>query len=783
MSKITAICFFILISISYSFSQKYSSCKIDLSQKSIQELSSLGISADHGTHKKGHYFITDLSEFEISILNENNFSYEILIDDVSRFYQERSENKNTKRNSSCVNSTENEILVPENFNLGSMAGFYTYEEFLNEIDQMFALYPNLISAKAPISDFLTHENRPIYYLKISDNPNVDEDEPEILYSSIHHAREPMSLTSTIFYMWYLLENYENNPEIQFLVNETEMFFIPLLNPDGYIQNQTTNPNGGGMFRKNKRNNGDGTFGVDLNRNYNHAWGTTGVSFNTSSDTYPGTGPFSEPETQAMKWFCEQRDLKFAFNAHSYSNLILFPIGSSTDAFAEDHDYFQNISNEMVRYNNFIAQKSSALYPASGDSDDYMYMEELDLKPKIFAFTPEIGSDADGFWPAEIDITDIAKEMIYSNLILAKAAHNFWTVKETDPNAITELAGNFNHEVMRLGLMNDGLTVSIEPLQGIQSVGNAVNYNLNLNETGTVQIAYTLNSNINLGDEIKYVLVSDFSTFTQRDTIIKTYGNPTLQYQNNGNSTDDWTGTWGITSVDFVSPSSSFTDSPSGDYQNFTYKTFELNNGIDLTNATAAKVQFYAKWEIEDNYDYVSFEVSSDNGETWTKQCGKYTNAGVSGNGGVQPEGQAIYDGIQSSWVLEEISLNDYLGQTLKFRFVLQSDAGLRMDGFYFDDFEILHNSSTAKIKENGNEFIKIFPNPAQDFIVISSEENMHGGEVKILNQLGQEILVETINFNTNKKEISIADFSVGVYFLEFKSKNGRKTLTKLMKSK
>jgi hypothetical protein len=781
MVKIFPIFIILFLITNSSFSQKYSSCKIDLSQKSMKELSRIGIATDHGTHKQDHYFITDLSEFEIQELTKNGFTYEILIEDVSEFYKKRSQNKTSKRNSSCINTAEHSIQVPENFNLGTMGGFYTYEEFLNEIDHMFQQYPNLISAKAPISNFLTHENRPIYWLKISDNPNDDENEPEILYSSIHHAREPMSLTSTVFYMWYLLENYENNSEIKYLVNETEMFFIPLLNPDGYVQNQTSNPFGGGMFRKNKRDNGDGTFGVDLNRNYNHEWGTTGVSFNTNSDTYPGTGPFSEPETQAMKWFCENRNFKFAFNAHSYSNLILFPIGSSVEAFAEDHEYFQNIGNEMVRYNNFIAQKSSALYPASGDSDDYMYLEELDLKPKIFAFTPEIGSDSDGFWPAEVDITSIVQGMVYANLVLAKAPHNFWAVNETDPNAISEILGNFNHAVTRLGLSNDGLSVSIEALQGIQSIGEAVNYNLNLNESNTGQIAYTLNPNINLGDEIKYVLISNFSSFTQRDTISKTYGNPTLQYQNNGNTLSDWTGSWGTTTAQYVSPSSSFTDSPSGNYQNFTFKTFEFNNSIDLTHATQAKIQFQAKWDIEDNYDYVAFEISIDNGMTWIKQCGKYTNSGVSGNGGVQPEGQAIYDGIQSSWVLEEISLNDYLGQILKLRFVLQSDAGLRKDGFYFDDFEILYDLDNVRIDEIENNSIKIFPNPVRNFVIISSEENMFDCEIKILDQFGKLILTEKISYNTNKKQISTEGLASGMYFITLKNKNGFITLNKFLK--
>lgn len=51
-------------------------------------------------------------------------------------------------------------------------------------------------------------------------------------------------------------------------------------------------------------------------------------------------------------------------------------------------------------------------------------------------------------------------------------------------------------------------------------------------------------------------------------------------------------------------------------------------------------------------------------------------------------GEPLYDGTQTSWVLEEISLDDYLGQSIKCRFQLVSDNGVTADGFYFDDFTV-----------------------------------------------------------------------------------------------
>ena len=99
------------------------------------------------------------------------------------------------------------------------------------------------------------------------------------------------MVSLIYFMQYILSQYGTDPEITCLINNRELYFVPCANPDGYVYNQTTNPNGGGFWRKNRRNNGDGTFGVDLNRNFDYNWGfdNNGSSPITSSEVYRGPG--------------------------------------------------------------------------------------------------------------------------------------------------------------------------------------------------------------------------------------------------------------------------------------------------------------------------------------------------------------------------------------------------------------------------------------------------------------------------------------------------------------
>jgi carboxypeptidase T len=781
--KLLSIVSFLICS-QFLFSQDYSRCKVFTSDEGLAKLDQLGVTVDHGTHKKNTFFISDFSAREIQIMRDNGFQLEVLIEDVQAFYinQNKGQFETVSKNAQCDGASGSGSFsptVPSNFNLGSMGGFFTYEQFLQEIDDMRAQYPHLISAKAPISNFTTIEGRPIYWLRISDNPAVDEDEKEILYSSIHHAREPASLSQTIFYMWYLLENYGTNEEVTFLVNNTEMYFVPCLNPDGYIHNQTTNPNGGGMWRKNRRNNGN-SYGVDLNRNYSYGWGTTGISTNPSNDTYPGTGPFSEPETQAMKWFCENRNFLLAFNAHTYSDMILFPIGTTTAEFAEDHDYFQAFGNHMTQYNGYLAQKSSGLYPASGDSDDYMYLEDLNVKPKIFALTPEIGSDSDGFWPAQANITEICQEMVFPNLILSHLAHRYYEVKDIDPTTVEGLTGNFNHSAMRLGLEDGVVSVNITPLQGIESVGNQVDYTLDIMELTNGSISYTLDSDIQFGDQIKYVLNTVYPGWTKRDTISKTFGSLTLQVLDDASNTQNWTGNWSTTTNTFVSPSSSFTDSPSGNYLNNTTRTYQFNDVIDLTNASAAQISFFAKWNIEKSYDFARLEISIDNGSSWIGQCGLYTSVGSSANGSVQPQGEPVYDGVQNSWVLEEINLSDYLGQEILARFILKSDGGVRADGFYFDDFKISYNLDQSAGVEKLDLTVKIIPNPANDKTTISLGNPISTGTVSIYDAAGKKVKSIEIKEITNKIEIITSEFSAGFYTIQIESSGYLAPISKML---
>ncbi|UCG59317.1 MAG: hypothetical protein JSU70_07360, partial [Phycisphaerales bacterium] len=132
------------------------------------------------------------------------------------------------------------------------------------------------------------EGREIWAVKISDNPDLDEDEAELLFTGCHHAREWISVEVPYRLALHLVANYGSDPEITRLVDNSEIWIVPIVNADGFEYSRTTDR----LWRKNRRDNGDGTFGVDLSRNYGYMWGLPGSGGDTSSPNYRGTHPFS-----------------------------------------------------------------------------------------------------------------------------------------------------------------------------------------------------------------------------------------------------------------------------------------------------------------------------------------------------------------------------------------------------------------------------------------------------------------------------------------------------------
>ncbi|MBN2008321.1 T9SS type A sorting domain-containing protein [candidate division KSB1 bacterium] len=308
--------------------------------------------------------------------------------------------------------------------------YRTYPEIVQEMQDIVAAHPDIARLEDIGDTFNKTIGRggyDIYMLKLSDNVNVDEDEPEVLFFANIHAREIITPATIMRFLNTIVDGYGSDPYITYLANNREIWLCPSMNPDGYQYVLSgDNPQNGNdplWWRKNMQdNNGSNQFeiwadGVDLNRNFGHKWGidNIGSSASPSSETYRGSGPFSEPEAQAIRDFVNVHHFIISLSLHSYSQLWLYPWGYEVNAPTPDHQAFVAMADSCVRYNNYHAELAAELYPVNGDTDDWLYGEQS-TKGKIYAYTPEIGSmqESIGGWTGFFPDTMYIEKQISEN---------------------------------------------------------------------------------------------------------------------------------------------------------------------------------------------------------------------------------------------------------------------------------------------------------------------------------------------------------------------------------
>ncbi len=312
----------------------------------------------------------------------------------------------------------------------SELSYHTYETLQSDL---YALENSGIAKVYVIGTSI--EGRDILAVKISDNPELAEGEPAVPFPGCHHAREWISVEVPYYIAKHLVDNYASDPSVKALVDNGEIWVIPMVNPDGHQYSVTTNR----LWRKNRRFNGS-CYGVDLNRNYATGFGGSGSSGYQCDETYRGTAAFSEPETQAIRdlFLDPNINLKAMITYHRYSQLVLYPWGY-TYANAPDHyrlSYFARQIKDRILAVHGVAytdEKSSSLYLASGTTDDWTY----DVK-RIPSFTIELrpASDIPGFTLPPSQIQPTAEENIPAALYLVALTQN-----DSDGDGIVDISDN------------------------------------------------------------------------------------------------------------------------------------------------------------------------------------------------------------------------------------------------------------------------------------------------------------------------------------------------------
>ncbi len=744
-------------------------------------LSRLGIDVHEGLYAPGVFFEGVLMQSQMDAVTDAGFQVRVMIEDMAKWYVAHRDDKVEQRaGGSCRPDKYAHWKTPEHFQLGSLGGYKTYEEMLDDISYMHDLFPHFITKIKPIGDFLTQEKRRIYWTKIS-SPTKNL-KSQVLYTALHHAREPGSMLQLLYFMWYVLENYENDPMIKTLLDHVELYFIPCVNPDGYLFNEAGYARGNVYWRKNRRIINSIPYGVDLNRNYGFKWGldNEGSSDIYMSQIYRGPEPFSEPETQAVAYFCKQHEFKTALNAHTFSALLIYPWGYTYDL-TEDSVAFYNLGNSLTKENNYTHGNSKIIYRVNGDSDDWMYGDTS--KNKIFSFTPEVGRF--GFWaPREVLIPD-CKQMLWTNIGAGLSCLPLVHFTAREDRFVRDFEGQLTYNVTNIGFKKGNFKLDITPLSGnIASFNDKQKfYTLSPQQTGEETLKYRLKPGVPDGDSVLFKVDVYNGYYTQSFTVGTRYLGSDPIFEEDFADLHRWEksaeSVWGISTRYYTSSPGALTDSPHEKYDSSVWGTIQTKSGlITVPEGSKGLVWTYnAKWFLpRGGYDIVVPFITV-NGERIEDLCPKYTAVSAD----FQGNREAYYD-YKTDWVSEQIDLSPFVrpGDAIRLGFEFNSSQFFprRYDGIYIDDMKLYSISNVALSSATPSlqdAHFSLFPNPADQTVQLEAKDVFPSTRWVVRDMTGR-----TVYHTLQPGVIDVHTWKEGVYLVEMLNDSGVVEIQKLV---
>ena len=700
-------------------------------------------------------------------------SYRIIIDDLPEYYASRLD-----------------LSLP-------MGGYPTLSEILATIDTLHTMFPSLVSVKESLATGWM--GNVVYAIKISDSVSVDEDEPEVLYDATIHAREVITPLSLLHFINFLLNGYGTDPIATYLVNNRELWFILVLNPDGYRINEMLRPGGGGMWRKNARdNNLNGAFdtdydGVDLNRNFNAHWGdSTGASPNPASPTYFGPAPFSEPESRGFKDFVLSHNFRTHINFHSFGNLYLFPWGY-TRSLCPDHNYFMLYTSWMAERNLYINGNSSAtIYITTGDEVDWMYDS-----CGIFSIAPEVGGWRDGFWPDTSRISYLCQTQLMPQIINALIAGYAPRAVDFQVSVVSGDGDSFPDvgELVELTvkIVNYGLDtatdfdVLVRPISsGILLVDSVEHFSAELNPKGDTAwiggIRFSLIPPLSPGQWARFVLiVKDDQGYFLPDTFSFLVGTPVPIYTEDFDDTlVGWSldGDWevGPTSIpEPISPPNLLATRLAYGYSDSMLSMAVTPVFYIADSLYRPTMMFWHWYSIEgrgdDWFDGAQVRVKTTDDSTWS-----IITPTTSYPGNILPTnpflgGRPGFCGRKRKWELLTFDLSSFRGDSVQFAFLLGTDRYVSYRGWYIDNFAVVDFApETTKAVEFSSILPKIslavYPNPFNSHCVITLKGNADRDvPIEIFDVAGKSVGKLVIPKGASSILWSPGDLPSGIYFV------------------
>jgi carboxypeptidase T len=253
----------------------------------------------------------------------------------------------------------------------AMAGFHTVETLGADLLRLADDHSEIAQLRVIGRSV---ENRPIWALRLGERRG---NTLKTLFLGCHHAAEWISVEVPYLLAEYLVTNASTNP-VQHWLQKGEIWVIPMVNPDGHEYTRSQQR----LWRKNRRRNPGGSFGVDPNRNYGYMWGTLDNNDNSHDpqhSRYVGPRAFSEPEVRAVRDLVARELFAGVLTYHSYGQLILFPWGYTTNPIVDpDYREIEGLAKDMqqlifeVHGETYTVKQSSDFKLTAGDTTDWTY---------------------------------------------------------------------------------------------------------------------------------------------------------------------------------------------------------------------------------------------------------------------------------------------------------------------------------------------------------------------------------------------------------------------------
>lgn len=708
----------------------------------------------------GDNFELIADQYSINLLKSNGIKFSISIDDFESFLEKRNK------------SSELPKAQSELFSYGSMGGFYTLSELLAEYDSLVAKYPSYFQ-KEVIGTSI--EGRDIVAYHITNFLVASPiKHPEILYTSLHHAREPQGATTLLYFIKHLMNGLDNkNPEAEYLVNNRYISVIPALNPDGYEYNHSYKPNGGGLWRKNRRKVNDSTYGVDLNRNYGPEmfWANSagGSSTNPSISTYRGEAPFSEPETQAIKALCERSKFKVAINYHTFGGLLIYPWGVLSQE-TPDSSVFRKMCYYINSINKYVygLDYQTLNYVSQGNADDWMYLE-TEEKNKILAITAEVGNENDYFWPPLERIEPLALENLRANYeYLWSASYNLKVINFNDDYDDQKDINTLKIEIANIGADLSPKTsfFNIKSLDDKIIIDKTEHFitSLKSGESQLFDITYTHKNGFENGIYVGFGTEVIQNGVSRKDTFFIRVIKPKIIELFSGETSDWDLGYWSLVDDKNINRKV-LTDSPDSLYGKNINNYLTYNKVVNLEDYKYAILEFESKWFIEKDWDAGVVEIKLVGDDVWEPLASERMTLGLGINKSRQIEGKPVLQGNVFDYCRQSIDVP--CGQQINLRFGLLSDNATAYDGWTISGIRFKFYDPSTKVDDSftdkSNNKCLIFNK--YKGIELSNNQHIAGKKYYLVNSIGKLVLSGFTE--GGRLSLNTSSLPIGYYHLLF----------------